>query len=120
MHIRPLFLSKNNEGMVDIGSIKANVSESAQENENRILDYISKGKPFVGCAGFIRDKVGNNRKIAGSLNILTDGVWAWSECLVYFIEEYHIKLPNDFISHAEMNNWQIHDDIDVTNLEIQF
>ncbi len=32
-------------------------------------------------------------------DIMTDGVWAWTNCLIYYVENYSISLPASFIAH---------------------
>lgn len=39
--------------------------------------------------------------------IQSDGVWAWWGALAYYVERYHVRLPEEFIQHAEANGWRI-------------
>jgi hypothetical protein len=39
--------------------------------------------------------------------LLTDGVWLWPGALLYYVQEYHLDLPREFIHHAESHQWKI-------------
>jgi len=34
------------------------------------------------------------------LSMQTDGVWAWPNVLAYYVERYHCRLPDEFVSHV--------------------
>ena len=36
---------------------------------------------------------------------LTDGVWCWPDGLAHYVEQHSIKLPAEFVAHAESNAW---------------
>lgn len=48
-----------------------------------------------------------------------DGTWAWYGDLAYYVEKYHVRLPNEFIEHMKMNNWMVspEDTVDIDNLQ---
>lgn len=48
---------------------------------------------------------------------LTDGVYVWPEGLPIYVEKFGVKLPNEFIAHAEKSNFCIPSNLDVTDLE---
>lgn len=66
------------------------------ENEMRVSEYLKRGSPLVICPGVEFD-VFNGHGPIGSGSILTDGVWAWSDTLPYYLETYHIDLPREFL-----------------------
>lgn len=37
----------------------------------------------------------------------TDGVWAWPEGLAHYIEHHSVMLPDEFIQHMELNNYEV-------------
>lgn len=52
---------------------------------------------------------------------LTDGTWCWPSGLVHYVEHHSIKLPDEFVSHAESFGWQppVIDDPD-SNYDLTF
>jgi hypothetical protein len=39
--------------------------------------------------------------------LLTDGVWLWPGALLYYVREYHLRPPAEFVQHAEAHQWRI-------------
>jgi len=97
-------------------SLAENVSDTAIENEEEIIKYLDNGELFISCPGIATDVMDKN-KIAGCPNIYTDGVWTWPGDLVYYIRHYHVKLPEEFISHMKSNGWII-PSIDLDNISL--
>jgi hypothetical protein len=38
---------------------------------------------------------------------MTDGVWFWYAGLIHFVERYNVRLPAEFVSHAERQGWRV-------------
>jgi hypothetical protein len=43
----------------------------------------------------------------GSLEILTDGVYAWPSDLVYYITKYHVRISSKFVEHMQEHRWEV-------------
>jgi hypothetical protein len=43
----------------------------------------------------------------GGVTPMTDGVWFWPAGLIYFIEKYNVRVPQQFIDHAASQNWRV-------------
>lgn len=72
-----------------------------------ILRYLRGGTEFAACPGLERDVLeGANGRIIGSIQLRTDGVFAWPESLEYYVERYHIGIPDDFVAAMAANGWQ--------------
>ena len=55
----------------------------------------------------------------------TDGVWAWPEGLAIYVEQFNVRLPDEFVSHARRNNFNIppgldQDQLDQAPYDLQF
>ena len=90
---------KHGESLYELISLIPNL------NEDKIISYLKSGTIFCVSPGIVQDVLSKDEKIIGSLKILTDGVWIWPSDLVYYIQEYHVSLDNDFISHMCESNW---------------
>lgn len=55
-------------------------------------------------------------KNIGTLCILTDGAWVWPGDIAYYVENYNILLPDEFIENVIKNNGIINNDIDICSL----
>jgi hypothetical protein len=58
--------------------------------------------------------------VIGPINIRTDGVWAWPDSLSYYLENYHVFVPEEFLIHVRTKNYVAPDatEINVDNLEL--
>ena len=36
---------------------------------------------------------------------MTDGTWLWPVGLVHYVRDHYVRLPHEFVSHAEANEW---------------
>jgi hypothetical protein len=43
----------------------------------------------------------------GGTTEMTDGTWFWYAGLIYFIDRYNLRVPDEFIQHAARNNWSV-------------
>ncbi|MEZ4399058.1 MAG: hypothetical protein R3B06_03520 [Kofleriaceae bacterium] len=77
--------------------------------EGRIVEYLRKGVPLIVSPGVVYDVLDGEGPI-GTGAILTDGEWAWPDDLAYYLEKYHVALPEDFV------NWVVERGYEVENL----
>ena len=38
-------------------------------------------------------------------HVMTDGIWVWPYDLAYYVEAYHILLPEEFVAHVRSVGW---------------
>jgi hypothetical protein len=46
-------------------------------------------------------------KLEGGANPMTDGTWFWPAGLIYFVEKYNLRLPQEFVEHAAATGWRV-------------
>lgn len=88
-------------------NLKDFVNAQPLENESEILSYLEKGIILFLRPVAVFDCLGDTGKFVGGANIYTDGNWLWKGYLPYFIKNYHVSLPMDFVEHARSNNWTL-------------
>jgi len=54
----------------------------------------------------------------GAPNIHTDGVYAWPEDLAYYVEHYHVALPEAFLAHLATAKWKAPVAVDTSAIEL--
>lgn len=82
----------------------------------KIVAYLRSGFPFLEELGYsyCRFKDGPPDSQMGC-RTFTDGIWEWPEGLAIYLEQYHVRLPDEFIKHAEENNFILPDKLDVSS-----
>ncbi len=72
--------------------------------EARILAYLRSGTGLIAVACTAHDLL--NGEPIGAPDVFTDGDWCWSAELPYYVERYHIQLPEEFVERMRDNEWK--------------
>lgn len=83
------------------GQLRADIAE-------RVAGYLRGGVPIEDCmeavsdplAGKKQSELRNKELLLGGPSVLTDGEWFWRQDLAYFVENYRVGLPGEFIEKA--------------------
>lgn len=95
-----------------------------KESEIRIDDicnYLESGIEFIVSLGIVEDVVKPEKGMAGTPSTFTDGEWFWPGDLAYYVRNYKLKLPDEFIETMIRNNWEVNctlDDLDYEEIEV--
>ncbi len=87
--------------------LRNNVRSQAQPDEDKIVNYLNSGEFILVKPVFRFDLLSEEKKYAGTPSIRTDGIWVWANLLSYYVEEYHVVLPKEFIQHMKSNKWKM-------------
>ena len=71
----------------------------------QICSYLKNGTIYIACCGVCYDVIDQEKGVAGVPSLLTDGVWIWPGDLAYYVENYNLNLPANFIDHMKANRW---------------
>ena len=88
-------------------SIRDFINKGDKNYIENICAYLDGGLPLIVTPGVAVDIIDENKGIAGSPSVLTDGRWAWSGVLSYYVRNYNLKLDSAFIETIKSNNWVI-------------
>jgi hypothetical protein len=88
------------------GSIFDSIRPTPLHDEAGIVQYLKNASPVVDYMEATRDVVGGTAFIPGAPSIVTDGVWVWREDLSYYVQNYHVRLDDDFLSHARSKSYE--------------
>ncbi len=66
-----------------------------------LLAYLRTGEPRSVAAGIETDVLAKEKKIIGPMRILSDGNWQWPASLTYYVENYNLQIPQEFVSYVE-------------------
>ena len=90
------FFSEFNLSMADNGSIKNFIIDRVDYDKDRIIRYLKNGREEAVCPKVVYDLI-NNTIISTSFSVLSDGEYVWRNDFEYYVKNYNIKLPDDFI-----------------------
>lgn len=87
--------------------------EEPSEFEPKIVQYLRSGADCGVAMTIERDPLSNPPKAIGETVLKTDGEWTWPASLAYFVQNYHIELPEEFVEKMAALNWIAPTDVDV-------
>jgi hypothetical protein len=79
--------------------------------------YLRGGKTLVLTTSLLRDAFDSTRT-PGSRSLLTDGTFAWSAGLAYYVERYGLPVPPELEAHMARQAWTVPAPIDLRNLSV--
>lgn len=99
--------------MINIGFYKENTNDATLPsiyddincftgNKEKILKYMKKCRVLAAAPSILRDVI-SGQPINKELTFMTDGVYGWRSDLLYYIDKYDLKLPDDFIKRVLSN-----------------
>lgn len=101
------YFKEMSDGSSDDLSIKDFIDKNTEYPIDKVCAYLESGLPLIVSPGVVRDVIDENKGSAGSPAILTDGKWAWSGVLSYYVKNYNLSLNSDFINSMIENDWKI-------------
>ncbi len=91
------------------GKIKDFTREVGEPDEGRILTYLGNGKDLFLAMGTVGDVLGSDQRILSGESIATDGEWIWRADLGFYVRNYHIQLPKDFLDRVREHGYGVPD-----------
>lgn len=86
----------------DNGSITDYLVDEIDYDKNIVIDYLKSFKHIASCPRAAIDCV-TGEEISSSFGVYSDGDFRWCDFLIYHIEKYNIKLPQNLINKANAN-----------------
>ena len=87
--------------------------------EQKIIHYLESGTVCAVVPGLEEDVLCNPPKVIGSPDLKTDGDWVWPQTTTYYLQHYHIELPEEFITDMRMRDWKCPSNVDLRNLRLE-
>ena len=115
--IRVGFYKELKHGRPDGESLTAALSTSAGPDDTKLVQYLKAGTTMMVAPGPMRDVLAAN-VIIGTLEIRTDGTYAWPSDLPHYIERYHARVPAEFTQHVRANGFVVPASIDLSVVEL--
>lgn len=81
------------------------IQDEIHINKDQITNYLKNGNRFITIPGVVEDYFLEDGNIICAPNVMTDGIWAWTEDVVYYYSNYNIILPKDMIINMIANKY---------------
>ncbi len=118
--LRQGFFKEMSYGEEDDPSIFEFIQKDERPEKEEISQYLEEGGALVACGGVTLDVINPQNGIAGSPDMLTDGIWIWPSDLSYYVKKYNLRLNEEFVQTMRENDWHVKKPININfdNVEI--
>ncbi len=86
---------------------KDKISDKPSPYKEELINYLKSGYELILVPGIAYDLLSKNDYIIGSITIFTDGIYAWTSDVEYYVREYNLILEQNFINHIKLNKWKV-------------
>jgi hypothetical protein len=84
----------------DAESVGDNLFATDPQISQRVLDYMKNGRVLIEFVSPTADPFNPGHLVRST--IYSDGTYVWDGIVLHWIEKYKVRLPDDFIKHAEL------------------
>ncbi|RQX15792.1 hypothetical protein DDE19_17975 [Micromonospora ureilytica] len=90
-------------------SIHSHLDSEPLPDALQVDDYLRHGHGLIDVMGAEIDVLGSGRHLVGGASVLTDGEWLWRDDLRFYLAEYQVSLPAEFLETVRGNDYRVPD-----------
>ena len=83
-------------------NISEHLNNEKYPNQDKILMYLKRGRKFLYTPRKINDPITGNM-ISRDCHSRTDETYSWTDVLIYLVEKYNYRLPEEIEKHILKN-----------------
>ena len=76
-----------------------------ESRRSRIARYLRGGAVLATTGRYVDDYLAPEQTRVAPLEVRTDGEWVWSGDLAYYVSQYGVSIPEDFLRRMEDRSW---------------
>ena len=88
-------------------SLRPLMRSTPPPQRQELATYLENGELVATVLYVLLDPFKKTQVVAGAAHVLTDGRWVWPDMLSYFVRNYNLHLPPEFVAQAAASHWQI-------------
>ncbi len=77
-----------------------------EPERSSVLAYLEQGTAVLLVAGPTIDHLDNSGRRIGPAHILTDGRFAWTKDVAFYVRQYDLALPGAFLARMRELDWK--------------
>ncbi len=87
--------------------LAAQVRPTRQPFELEIVQYLEQGVDIITSLSWVRDLLDSDASQICQFSVKTDGEWIWPRTLAYYVNAYHVSLPDSFVEKMRQSDWMV-------------
>ncbi|MER5553570.1 hypothetical protein ABT001_18195 [Streptomyces sp. NPDC002793] len=100
------------------GSVRDFTRPTPYEDAKKITEYLLAGHDIFSVMGSSEDVFGSGKTVLGGDSILSDNEWIWRGDLWFYVWNYHVQLPEEFLKRVRDNNYRTPAEDEIQLVEI--
>lgn len=81
------------------GKMREALQDKAAPDEQKVVNYLNGGYIMLDVPETATDVIAGKERIIGAPSLMSDGTWVWRLDLAYYVANYHLRLPAEFLDH---------------------
>jgi len=111
------FYKELKHGRPDGESLHAVLQPAASPEDAKLVAYLKAGKAMMVAPGPVKDILAANA-IIGTLEIRTDGTYAWPSDFPHYVDKHHARPPAELVEHVRARGFAMPAGIELAQLEL--
>lgn len=88
--------------------LEERLSTTPLRDKGKVIEYLKGGLILSVIPVVERDRLSGSGSVTPrGIRVQTDGEWAWASSLAYWLENYDLSLPDEFLEHVRSKSWRI-------------
>ena len=96
-------------------SLREHVGQLEESLRDPVAQYLGGGQVLMS-AGNVVDPLDEKKGLVVPFGFSTDGEWSWPSYWAYFVREYGVSVPEDFLNHVKSHAFT---PVELTEEEVQ-
>jgi hypothetical protein len=99
-------LADRRKDLANLPSLKDAASAQPHVDQDKIVNYLRTGPNFSAMGKVVGDVLNPSEKVTLFPGTNTDGLYLWPTELAYYVQKYHVRLPQAFVDRMASLQWQ--------------
>lgn len=78
-----------------------------QADVDEIVRYLEEAPTLATTGSLVDDVLNDQVKAVAREEIATDGTWVWRRDLAYYVRQYRVGLPSDFVAAVRLRHGEL-------------
>ncbi|GAB2721962.1 hypothetical protein [Nocardia thraciensis] len=103
------------KGREDLPLLADSYTKRVIDDRWRVAEYMRAGTPVFDVLEDVVDLVDGREWVRGGPSLISDGEWIWRIDSAYYLENYSLDIPQEFLERVRRHDYRPPGDVDVSD-----